>query len=1102
MADDEPNLSGNGPSGDVPGRISFTGVRESTKELKDLCSALKCVTDELKQIVSQEKAVVASMTRIANASKAMNAAMGQQQGTGTTGTGSTSFNYANASQMAQPASATAGGAAGSLVKALSGGSGGGSGGGGTGGGFSTGAGGGASGPTGATDKLGLGSIISGITSQRLGGVVESIAKLGTIPVKYAHDRIEENRAASDFMAESLGNVSTMSGRTIEDMIAQLGTKTPVYGEFKQILQALSYGSRAGYGLGPGNEARSGAFYANIRQQQAFTPGVGADELAANNIGYLNNTQTQQRSMMLTGGAFSSFGPGGVPKTLQEWSESILKFFENQRPGSDRGKSFTKEELQTQFFPGSNMNAWFASVGVPQYMQDYFWQYAIGKSNATGSSGGTANIDDIVGMRGADLARENLQLNTAKSRREFSLAGVGTDITSLMNLPGQLAGKVGGSLMPGTGLSAQVLGSGGTGLYGQYVKRSKSDRTFQGVMGRVDNLLAELAGATVGGPFASMPTPIAELMYDLMMSVGPSLAGKAASMVPLIGDPDTGWGDYGGTGFIGMDPSFAGRLQAMMADNPNISITSGYRDGPTQDRLHRAGHPNVAPAGQSFHSKGLAADLGPPEEFGWIAANAHKYGLENAAHMGEPWHVGFPGTVPMGDPGAKRRASVPIGDMWDALGGAWNATGGKITGKYYGEPSTHLGPAADQYVRAQRMAEQAGVDPMKYYNYAGTAEGMADPSGQAPQGGGWNPLSGIGNAIKSGFESIPGLGMISTLANMISPLSGMLGMAGKLFGGVGGLLSGDFSGLFGQGGPFAGIQNAMTGGVMKLLGIPALTSGSAADISKGFAGFLGGAAKTGGMLQPTQKSTLDTSFSYTGGSGGASTNGSMNGAPPGGAALSSGVSQIINKYGGGAAASAAKIDAATSARILTALDAASKAGFKGDELVAITSIAGRESGWHPGKRNPNASTGDNSFGLYQINMLGGMGPARRKEFGISKNEDLYDPYTAARAAYKMSGGNNFYAWGPYKKKAPLFSATQYVEPVYNLAKQHGYIGDPQSRLRSSLGTDPVTAGASPTVNAYITVGGGGGMGDSEARRVGSVIADTLEGEMKSRLARSY
>jgi hypothetical protein len=103
---------------------------------------------------------------------------------------------------------------------------------------------------------------------------------------------------------------------------------------------------------------------------------------------------------------------------------------------------------------------------------------------------------------------------------------------------------------------------------------------------------------------------------------------------------------------------------------------------------------------------------------------------------------------------------------------------------------------------------------------------------------------------------------------------------------------------------------------------------------------------------------------------------------------------------------------------------------------------------------------------------------------------------------MSGGNNFYAWGPYKKQAPLYNATQFVEPVYNIAKMHGYIGDPKSRLGAQLGIDPVSAAAkSPVVNAYIPVGGGG-MHDSEARRVGAVIADTLEGEMKSRLARSY
>lgn len=89
----------------------------------------------------------------------------------------------------------------------------------------------------------------------------------------------------------------------------------------------------------------------------------------------------------------------------------------------------------------------------------------------------------------------------------------------------------------------------------------------------------------------------------------------------------------------------------------------------------------------------------------------------------------------------------------------------------------------------------------------------------------------------------------------------------------------------------------------------------------------------------------------------------------------------------------------------------KVGFQGKGLKTAYAIAMRESGGNPEAFNPDRTTGDQSYGLFQINMLGDMGPARRRQFGISGNEQLLDPLTNARAAYKMSrGGKDFGAWG--------------------------------------------------------------------------------------------
>jgi len=58
-------------------------------------------------------------------------------------------------------------------------------------------------------------------------------------------------------------------------------------------------------------------------------------------------------------------------------------------------------------------------------------------------------------------------------------------------------------------------------------------------------------------------------------------------------------------------------------------------------------------------------------------------------------------------------------------------------------------------------------------------------------------------------------------------------------------------------------------------------------------------------------------------------------------------------------------------------------------------------------NTNAATGDNSYGYWQINMLGAMGPERRALFGISSNDQLFDPQTNARAMKILSkNGTDF------------------------------------------------------------------------------------------------
>jgi len=96
-----------------------------------------------------------------------------------------------------------------------------------------------------------------------------------------------------------------------------------------------------------------------------------------------------------------------------------------------------------------------------------------------------------------------------------------------------------------------------------------------------------------------------------------------------------------------------------------------------------------------------------------------------------------------------------------------------------------------------------------------------------------------------------------------------------------------------------------------------------------------------------------------------------------------------------------------------MDILRQAGFRGNGLKMAYAIAMAESSGNAHAHNPNAGTGDNSYGLFQINMLGAMGPERRARYGLSSNEDLYDPLTNARIAYKMSrGGTHWTDWSTY------------------------------------------------------------------------------------------
>jgi hypothetical protein len=93
------------------------------------------------------------------------------------------------------------------------------------------------------------------------------------------------------------------------------------------------------------------------------------------------------------------------------------------------------------------------------------------------------------------------------------------------------------------------------------------------------------------------------------------------------------------------------------------------------------------------------------------------------------------------------------------------------------------------------------------------------------------------------------------------------------------------------------------------------------------------------------------------------------------------------------------------------------GFEGASLKKAWSIAKRESNGRPLAYNGDRSTGDSSYGIFQINMIGNLGPTRLEKFNLKSNRELFDPVTNAEITYYMTdGGSDWSSWKGMTPKA--------------------------------------------------------------------------------------
>ena len=93
------------------------------------------------------------------------------------------------------------------------------------------------------------------------------------------------------------------------------------------------------------------------------------------------------------------------------------------------------------------------------------------------------------------------------------------------------------------------------------------------------------------------------------------------------------------------------------------------------------------------------------------------------------------------------------------------------------------------------------------------------------------------------------------------------------------------------------------------------------------------------------------------------------------------------------------------------------GFEGQALKMAWGIAKSESNGGPMAYNGNRKTGDSSYGIFQINMLGNLGDDRKEKFDLRSNVLLFDPAINAEITYHMTqGGNDWSSWSSIKNGA--------------------------------------------------------------------------------------
>lgn len=197
----------------------------------------------------------------------------------------------------------------------------------------------------------------------------------------------------------------------------------------------------------------------------------------------------------------------------------------------------------------------------------------------------------------------------------------------------------------------------------------------------------------------------------------------------------------------------------------LVVNSGFRSDAEQAALFAA-HPDprwVAPPGHSLHRCATELDLGPESAYGWLAANASRFGFVQR-YSWEAWHYGFTASPP---------PCSAAGNAVGSTGGVVGAMGGGGDGSFAGTtlpsfvPAPFRAPLLRAAARWNVSASLLAAQLMAESNFNPFAVSPAGAQGIAQ----FIPSTAASYGLQNPFDPVEAMG---AQAHLMSDLIGQLG----------------------------------------------------------------------------------------------------------------------------------------------------------------------------------------------------------------------------------------------------------------------------------------------------------------------------------------